>query len=131
MNKLEAVVSKIDSLDNLTIAQFDFKGINLSMMSLELSDIYVGKSVILKVNASHISIAKNFIGDISLSNKLDCIIDKLDKGVLLSSLKLNVKGTIITSIITTNSVNRMNLEEKDKVTAFVKASDLSIQKIIT
>ena len=101
------------------------------MMSLELSDIYVGKSVILKVNASHISIAKNFIGDISLSNKLDCIIDKLDKGILLSSLKLNVKGTIITSIITTNSVNRMNLEEKDKVTAFVKASDLSIQKVIT
>jgi len=131
MNKLEAVVSKIDSLDNLTIAQFDFKGINLSMMSLELSDMYVGKSVILKVNASHISIAKNLIGDISLSNKLDCIIDKLDKGVLLSSLKLNVKGTIITSIITTNSVNRMNLEEKDKVTAFVKASDLSIQKVIT
>ncbi|WP_121626728.1 TOBE domain-containing protein [Poseidonibacter antarcticus] len=131
MNKLEAIVSKIDSLDNLTIAQFDFKGINLSMMSLELSDIYVGKSVILKVNASHISIAKNFIGDISLSNKLDCIIDKLDKGVLLSSLKLDVKGTIITSIITTNSVNRMNLEEKDKVTAFVKASDLSIQKVIT
>lgn len=131
MNKLEAVVSKINSLDNLTIAQFDFKGINLSMMSLELSDIYVGKSVILKVNASHISIAKNFIGDISLSNKLDCIIDKLSKGVLLSSLKLNVKGTIITSIITTNSVNRMNLKEKDKVTALVKASDLSIQKVIT
>jgi len=131
MNKLEAVVSKIDSLDNLTIAQFDFKGINLSMMSLELSDIYVGKSVILKVNASHISIAKKFSGDISLSNKLNCIIDKLDKGILLSSLKLNVKGIIITSIITTNSVNRMNLEENDEVTAFVKASDLSIQKVIT
>jgi len=131
MNKLEAVVSKIDSLDNLTIAQFDFKGINLSMMSLELSDINIGTKVILNVNASHISIAKDFKGDISLSNKLDCIIYNLDKGVLLSSLKLNVKGTIITSIITTNSVNRMNLKEKDKVKAFIKASDLSIQKVIT
>ena len=131
MNKLEAVVSKIDSLENLTIVQFDFNGITLSMMSLGLSNIKVGSKVILNVNASHIAIAKGLEGQISLSNKLDCIIEKLDKGELLSSLSLKIKGIIITSIITTNSVNRMNLKEKDEVSAFIKASELSIQKVIT
>ena len=131
MNKLEAVVSKKDSLENLAIVQFDFKGITLSMMSLGLSNIKVGSKVILNVNASHIAIAKGLEGQISLSNKLDCIIEKLDKGELLSSLSLKIKGIIITSIITTNSVNRMNLKEKDEVSAFIKASELSIQKVIT
>ena len=131
MNKLEAVVSKKDSLENLAIVQFDFKGITLSMMSLGLSNIKVGSKVILNVNASHIAIAKELEGQISLSNKLDCIIETLDKGELLSSLRLNIKGIIITSIITTNSVNRMNLKENDEVSALIKASELSIQKVIT
>ena len=131
MNKLEATVSKIDSLENLTIVQFDFLGITLSMMSLGLSNIKVGTKVILNINASHIAIAKDLKGEISLSNKLECTIEKLDKGKLLSSLTLRIKDTKITSIITTNSVNRMNLCQNDNVTALIKASELSIQKVIT
>lgn len=131
MNKLEATVSKIDSLENLTIVQFDFFGITLSMMSLGLSNIKVGTKVILNINASHIAIAKDLKGEISLSNKLECTIEKLDKGKLLSSLTLRIKDTKITSIITTNSVNRMNLCQNDNVTALIKASELSIQKVIT
>ena len=131
MNKLEVIVSKIDNLENLNIVQFDYKGINLSMMSLGLSNINVGNKVVLSINASHIAIAKDFEGEISLSNKIPCIIENLDKGELLSSLRLNIEHTIITSIITTNSVNRMNLKEKDKVIALIKASELSIQKVIS
>jgi molybdopterin-binding protein len=131
MNKLEAQVTNIDSLENLTIVQFNFKDTLLSMMSLGLSNIEIGTKVILSINASHIAIAKDLKGDISLSNKLDCIIKKLDKGKLLSSLTLDFKGTLLTSIITTNSVNRMNLKENDTITALIKASELSIQKVIT
>lgn len=131
MNKLEAQVNKIDSLENLTIVQFNFKDIELSMMSLGLSNIEVGTKVILSINASHIAIAKDLRGDISLSNRLDCVIKKLDKGELLSSLTLDFKGISLTSIITTNSVNRMNLKENDQITALIKASELSIQKVIS
>ena len=131
MNKLKAEVIKIDGLENLTIVQFNFKDTLLSMMSLELSDIEIGTKVLLSINASHIAIAKDFNGDISLSNRLECIIIKLVKGKLLSSLTLDFKGTLLTSIITTNSVNRMNLKEKDKITALIKASELSIQKVIS
>lgn len=131
MNKLEAEVINIDSLENLAIVQFNFEGITLSMMSLGLSNIKIGTKVTLSINASHIAIAKGFQGEISLSNKLDCVIKKLDKGKLLSSLTLDFKGTKLTSIITTNSVNRMNLKENDQITALIKASELSIQKVIT
>ncbi len=131
MNKLEAVVCKIDSLENLSIVQFNFNETTLSMMSLGLVNINIGDKVLLSINSSHIAIAKDFNGEISLSNRLECIIEKLDKGELLSALTLNVNSIIITSIITTNSVNRLNLKQNDKVTAFIKASEISIQKVIT
>ena len=131
MNKLEAEVINIDSLENLAIVQFNFKDTTLSMMSLGLSNIEIGTKVILSINASHIAIAKDLEGDISLSNRLDCVIKKLDKGKLLSSLTLSFKEIILTSIITTNSVNRINLKENDQITALIKASELSIQKVIT
>ena len=131
MNKLNANVIKIDSLENLTIVQFSFKDTILSMMSLGLSNIEVKSKVILNINPTHVAIAKDFKGDISLSNRLDCIIQKLVKGELLSSLTLDFKGVLLTSIITTNSVNRMNLKENDNVTALVKASEISIQKVIS
>lgn len=131
MNTLKAKVKQIDSLDNLTIVKFDYKGITLSMMSLGLKDINLQSEVILSINASHIAIAKDLKGDISLSNVFDCVIKKLDKGELLSSLKLQINDDYLTSIITTNSVNRMNLKVNDKVQALVKASEISIKKVIS
>jgi len=130
MNKLEAKVTSIDSLENLTIVQFKFNETTLSMMSLGLSNIKIGSKVFLNVNSSHIAIAKNLKGEISLSNQFECTIQKLTKGELLSSLILNYQGSILTSIITTNSLIRMNLRQNDKIIALIKASDLSIQEII-
>lgn len=131
MNTLKAQVTQIDSMDNLTIVKFKYHEQNLSMMSLGLKDIKVGSQVILSINASHIAIGKYLKGDISLSNRFDCVIKELDKGQLLSSLKLSINDDYLTSIITTNSVNRMNLQVGDKVQALVKASEISIKEVIS
>ncbi|MGB0990810.1 MAG: TOBE domain-containing protein, partial [Halarcobacter sp.] len=85
----------------------------------------------LSINASHIAIGKDLKGDISLSNIFNCVIKELDKGQLLSSLKLSINDDYLTSIITTNSVNRMNLQVGDKVQALVKASEISIKEVIS
>ncbi len=131
MNTLQAQISNIDCLDNLTIVKFDYKGTCLSMMSLGLKNMQVGSQVVLSINASHIAIGKDLKGDISLSNIFNCVIKELDKGELLSSLKLQINEDYLTSIITTNSVNRMNLKVNDKVQALVKASEISIKKVIS
>lgn len=131
MNTLKAKVTQIDSMDNLTIVKFDYEGTTLSMMSLGLKDVKVGSQVILSINASHIAIGKDLKGDISLSNRFDCVIKALDKGELLSSIKLSIYDDCLTSIITTNSVNRMDLEVGVKVQALVKASEISIKEVIS
>lgn len=131
MNELKATVKSIESLENLNIVKFEYKGIILSMMSLSLKNVEVGTSVILSINASHIAIGKDLKGDISLTNRFDCTIVELNQGKLLSSLKLKTNNDFLTSIITTNSVNRMNLRVNDEVQALVKASELSIKEVIT
>ena len=127
MSQLVATIKKINSVDNLNIVEFDFNGITLKMMSLDLNkNVQIGKKVKLAVKPTNISIAKNLFGEISLSNQLVVNIKSIENGQLLSSIILEVNDTIFESIITADSSKRMNLQKNEQVTILIKASDLSI-----
>ena len=131
MNTLIATVTKIDTIDNLNIVKFDFSGQTLSMMSLDLSDdIQRGTKVKLITKPSYIAIAKEFSGMLSYSNQLKSKIIELENGKLLSSVKLQIEEFFLESIITFESSQKMNLKVGDEVTAFIKASELSILKVL-
>ncbi len=131
MNTLVATVTKIDNIDNLNIVNFDFSNQTLSMMSLDLSDdIKIGTKVELITKPSHIAIAKEFSGILSYSNQLKAKIKTVENGKLLSSIKLSVEEFVLESIITLQSSKKMDLKAGDEVTAFIKASELSILKVL-
>jgi molybdopterin-binding protein len=101
------------------------------MMSLELNDaIKAGTKVKLSIAPSHVAIAKNLSGDVSYSNRLPSTILSIENGKLLSSLKLGFFDTVLESIITVESSKRLDLKVTDRVTALIKASELSISKVI-
>jgi molybdopterin-binding protein len=101
------------------------------MMSLDLgSNIQIGKKVRLSVKPSNISIAKNFTGEISLSNQLVAIIQNIENGKLLSSVSLKISDFLLESIITVDSSKRMNLQIGDEVKILIKASNLSIEEVL-
>jgi len=130
MNHILATVSKIQSCDSLHIVKFDFNGIELSMMSLELAkNIQENTKVKLSTKSSHIAIAKKFSGEVSYSNKLKSKIISIENGELLACIKVQIFDTILESIITVNSSKRMSLKVGDEVTAFIKASELSILEV--
>ena len=131
MSQLVATIKKINSIDNLNIVEFDFHGLTLKMMSLDLNaDIQVGKKVKLSVKPTNISIAKNLIGEISLSNQIVATIQSLENGQLLTSVILKINDTILESIITVDSSKRMNLQIGESVTILIKASNLSIAEVL-
>ena len=131
MSQLVATIKKINSIDNLNIVEFDFHGLTLKMMSLDLNDdVKIGKKVELSVKPSNISIAKNLIGEISLSNQIVATIQSLENGQLLTSVILKINDTILESIITVDSSKRMNLQIGEVVTILIKASNLSIEEVI-
>ncbi|RLA76685.1 MAG: transporter [Epsilonproteobacteria bacterium] len=130
MSMINASIIEIQSVDNLNIVSFDFSGTTLKMMSLDLSDeMQVGRKVILNVKPFHITIVKEFYGEISYSNKLNAVVQSYENGELLSSVKLLVNGVVFESIITKELVLEMELKIGDNVIVMIKASDLFIQEI--
>lgn len=131
MSKLVVRVKSIRNHQNLNIIEFSYMDNILKMMSLDLnSDIKVGKSVELLIKPTNVTISKGLIGDISLSNRILTTIEKLENGELLSSILLKTGEFTLESIITKDSSIAMNLQENDRVTALIKASDISISKVL-
>ena len=130
---IKATILEIENYYSLNIVKFDFLGQTLTMMSLELSsDIKKGSKVLLQAKPSHVAIGKNTQDVLlSYSNQLESKIVSITKGKLLAQIKLEIaEDAILESIITNNSVNKLDIKEGDKVDLFIKASELSILKVI-
>ena len=126
-----ARVKDIKTIDSLNIVEFDFNNITLKMMSLELhKEVKLESKVKLLVKPSNVIISKNYIEDISLSNQTLAKIVAIENGELLSSISLKIGDTTFESIITKESSKRLHLQEGNIVNILIKASDLSILRVI-
>ncbi len=131
MNQLPAKVTKIQRLDNLTLVSFDFEGQPMQMMALEINKkLEIGTEVILGVKATNVMLAKEFDGILSISNQLNCIIEKIDNGALLTRVQLCIGANLIECIITQKSSYIMNLQEGDTLKILINESKLSILEIL-
>ncbi|PLY14967.1 MAG: transporter [Sulfurimonas sp.] len=131
MNTIEAKVKEIQSVENLNIVKFDFHKTTLIMMSLELNkDVKIESKIKLSTKSTHIGIAKSFNGDISYSNQLKAKIINIDSGKLLSSVTVKVYDSLLESIMTKESCQKMNLQVGETITVFIEANELSILEIL-
>jgi molybdopterin-binding protein len=64
----------------------------------------------------------------SIRNRLAGTIEKIVSDKVVSEVAIRTAAGNVTSIITTGSVERMNLKEGDKVFAIIKATEVSIEK---
>ena len=64
----------------------------------------------------------------SIRNRLPGTIEKIVSDKVMSEVVIRTAAGIVTSIITTGSVKRMNLKEGDNVFAVTKATNVSVEK---
>jgi molybdopterin-binding protein len=64
----------------------------------------------------------------SIRNRLSGTIEKIVSDKVVSEVVIRTTAGTITSIITTGSVQRMNLKEGDNVFAIIKATEVSVEK---
>lgn len=64
----------------------------------------------------------------SIRNRLPGIVEKITSDKVVSEVVIRTAAGIVTSIITTGSVQRMNLKEGDTVFAIIKATEVSVEK---
>jgi len=64
----------------------------------------------------------------SIRNRLPGTIQKIVSDNVVSEVTIQTAAGSVTSIITTGSVERMNLKEGDAVFAIIKATEVSVEK---
>jgi molybdopterin-binding protein len=137
MSQLIATIENIESVESLNIVTFKCNGETLKMMSLDLHEsVQIEKKVILACKPTSVALAKPTVGRqefsemLSYANQIKVKISSMDVGVLLSSIKLQFGDFVLESIITSASVERMELNENDELLALIKANELSIQEVL-
>ncbi len=131
MNRLKSTITKMQTVDNLNIVAFTLHNHSLKMMSLDLGeDIQVATEVIVHFKSTSVAIGKENNSDLSICNQLPVKILSIEEGLLVSLLRLEFHAYTLESIITTSSLQRMNLAVGERVIALVKSSDLSIKEVL-
>ena len=135
MNTLTAEILTIQNLQNLNLVHAQTQRDKLTMMSLELNpSITQGCVVKLAVKPTNIILAnENSATDaaqLSCENTLNAVITNIEKGALLCSVTLKYLQSTLEAIITLNAADAMALQEGQRVTMLIKASDLYIQEIL-
>ena len=64
----------------------------------------------------------------SIRTRLPGTIEKIVSDKVVSEVVIRTTAGTVTSIITTGSVERMNLKEGDAVFAVIKATEVSVEK---
>jgi len=130
VNQLKVKVIHIKNVNNLNYLTFSLNQQIIHMLSLELEPtIKVGTIVHLTAKSTHVALAKDLKGLLSVENRLDAFVVSIEDGEILSSICLDIEGFLFESIITTESRKRMNLKVDDSVTALINATDISIKEI--
>ncbi len=137
MSQLIATIENIESVDNLNIVTFICNDETLKMMSLDLNDtIQIGKRVVLVCKPTSVALAKPTMDNdvfsemLSYANQIKVKISSMDIGTLLSSIALQFGDFSLEAIITSASVQKMDLNENDELLALIKANELSIQEVL-
>jgi len=129
MNRLKGQITEINTFEDLTLLNIDIA--NTIVKSIIIDDskesqFSVGKTVDVLFKETELIISKNKTDLISLQNQFECTITTLNIGKLLSQISLDFMGLNLCSIITSHSVNKLNLVAGDKVTAMVKTNEIMV-----
>ncbi len=92
-------------------------------------NLKVGDDVVAIFKSNTVLITTDIALNISARNKFLGTVDTINKGEINSELIIDIgNGDKIASIITTNSIESLSIQEKKEVCAIIKASDVMLGK---
>lgn len=125
-------ISEMTTSGNMTLVGVDVDGTRMTAIVIgtpgKASYLRMAEDVELLFNESAVSIGKMIEGQMSLNNQLDCTIERLVTGEILTQVILSFRGEHLTSLITTMSARRLDLKAGDRVTAFIKTNEVMLRE---
>jgi molybdate transport system regulatory protein len=132
LNKLNGTIVAIECNSHLSLVDVAVDGEIFTATLLETPRtaeyLRIGEAVTLLFKETEVSLAKNLIGLISLRNRFSVTVGSIERGDILSAIGLDYMGKSLTSVITTRSLGRLELQVGDAVEALVKANEIALMK---
>jgi len=133
MNRLLGTITAIESNAHLSLVDVVAGQVSFTAMLMETPQnapyLKVGNTVAVLFKETEVSLAKNLSGELSLRNIVRGIVRQIRRGDILCEVLLNCNGQMLTSIITTRAIKRLDLKEGDEVDALVKANEVSLMEV--
>ena len=130
MNKLKGTIVGVQSSPEISMVEVDVSGDVFSAIVLEnpasATYLKIGSKVEIVFKETEVSIAKNLSGLISIRNRFEATIKRVEKHEILTTIVLVYKMGEISSIISTKSVKRLDLKEGDQIEWLVKTNEVSL-----
>jgi molybdopterin-binding protein len=131
MNKYQGIVNSIKTEGSLSLVEILVdKHIFTSVIIDDIkssSSLKKGKEIQILFKETEVILANAQITGISLRNKIDGKIEKIEKGSILSKVVLTSSIGELNSIITTGSVENLNLKIGDTVSAMIKTNEIFLK----
>jgi molybdate transport system regulatory protein len=132
MNRLKGKIEAINSHDELLLIELNVQETKMKAIVIGKPDDYsyleIGNEIAILFKETEVIISSYKNLNISIQNKLTCTITSLKKGKLLSQVNLDFNGISLSSIITTNSIENLNLKNEDTVTALIKTNEIILSE---
>jgi molybdate transport system regulatory protein len=132
MNRLEGIITSVESSGNISLVELDVMGDTFAALMIETPQsnplLRTGETVQLLFKETEVSIAKALSGGISCRNRPRCTVSAIEPSEILTKLTLDFRGVKIVSVITTRSAKALGLAVGDEVEGIVKANEISLKK---
>lgn len=131
MNILKGTIQNLSVSGNLTLLRI---GVNDSLITAIVidtpetsSNLKVNNPITVIFKETEVIIGKGDTSQISMRNQFKGVIKSVESKELLSKLTIETSVGDITSIITSNAVNQLDLAYGVEVTAMVKTNEIMLQ----
>jgi molybdate transport system regulatory protein len=130
MNQLAGCIAEVACVGGISLVDIAVGGDQLTAMLVETPEratyLRKGSKVRVLFKETEVSLAKGLSGRLSLRNRLASVVRKIDLGQLLAEVELGYQESVLVSIITRRSVERMDLAVGDEVEALIKANEVML-----
>jgi len=130
LNRLTGKIISIESNSHVSLVDVAVGQDVFSATLLETPEtadyLQVGNQVTLLFKETEIALAKNLSGLISLRNRINVSVKKIERGDILSAVTLDYDNKKLVSVITSRAIERLQINVGDQLEALVKANEIAL-----
>lgn len=133
MNKLTGIITQIQQSGAILLVDVEVDGHHFSALIIDslASSLWIkkGNSIDIVFKETEVLLAKRLTANISIQNRMTCVVQNLERGVLLSKITLLFQKYMITSAITTRAFDSLQIVVGDEIEALINANEIALVKI--